>query len=120
MPSALEAMLADTGRFLEHLAVERRLSPRTLAAYRDDLERLAQFAAARSEHAGWDALSSDEVRAFVAAEHRSGLSGRSVQRRLSACRSLYRWLLREGRARASPASIVSRRSARAPRRPRRR
>lgn len=110
---ALDAMLADNGRFLEHLAVERRLSPRTLAAYRDDLERLARFACARRADARWDSLTADELRAFVADGHRGGLSGRTLQRRLSACRSLYRWLTREGRARTSPAAAL-----RAPKAPR--
>src|SRR5690606_684670 len=53
------------------------------------------------------------LRAFIAAEHRRGLSPKSLQRRLSACRSLYRWLLKQGRLKASPADGV-----RAPKAPR--
>src|SRR5690606_4256448 len=52
-------------------------------------------------------------RAFVADGHRRGLSPKSLQRRLSAVRSFYRWLLRHGRVKANPAAAV-----RAPKAPR--
>jgi len=99
--------------FLAQLTVVRRLSPRTIAAYRDDLARLAAFAATQ----GIDdatALRDDHLRGFVAAESRRGIGGKSLQRRLSACRSFFRWLQREGRLAHNPAAGV-----RAPKSPRR-
>jgi len=99
--------------FLAQLAVVRRLSPRTIAAYRDDLARLAAFAATQ----GIDdatALRDGHLRAFVAAESRRGIGGKSLQRRLSACRSFFRWLQREGQLAHNPAAGV-----RAPKAPRR-
>ena len=78
--------------FLSHLEVERRMSAHTLDAYRRDLAALSAWATTH----GLDlvSLSSDRLRAFVASEHRRGLTPKSLQRRLSACRSFYRWLLR--------------------------
>jgi integrase/recombinase XerC len=99
-------------RFLDYLRVERRLSPRTLSAYGDDLRRLA----ASLEGAGvaqWQAADGEHLRAWAAAEHRAGRAGKSVARRLSACRSFFRWLIREGLARHNPATGV-----RAPKSPR--
>ena len=93
------------GRFLSHLSHERRLSGHTQAAYRRDLERLAQFCTARG-HASWDALQNREVRAFAASEHASKLAPRSIQRRLSAVRSFYNYLQREGAAHQNPAVDV--------------
>lgn len=92
-------------RFLGHLAVERRLSPRTLEAYRDDLGRFST-ALAREGAADWARIGAAQVRAFVAAEHRAGQSPKTLARRLSAIRSFYRFLLREGLARANPAEGV--------------
>ena len=85
--------------FLSHLEVERRMSAHTLDAYRRDLGALATWA----DTHGFDlvSLSTERLRAFVAAEHRRGLTPKSLQRRLSACRSFYRWLLRHGRIGAS-------------------
>ena len=43
----------------------------------------------------WGALDSQHVRAFAAHAHAAGLGARSIQRRLSAVRSFYNFLLRE-------------------------
>ena len=99
-------------RWLEHLAVERRLSPRTLAAYRDDLARLRAHLGG-DDAVDWRALRPAQVRNFIAREHRDGQSGKSLARRLSACRSFLRWLLKEGEVGANAADGV-----RAPRAPR--
>lgn len=97
--------------FLGHLRVERQMSAHTLDAYRRDLEALQAWADAQA----FDllALHAEQLRAFVAAEHRRGLSPKSLQRRLSACRSFYAWLLKQGRIAASPAAAI-----RAPKAPR--
>ncbi|HEY4529106.1 MAG TPA: tyrosine recombinase XerC [Luteimonas sp.] len=98
--------------YLAHLEVERRMSAHTLDAYRRDLAALADWAAGQG-HGDLLALDSAAMRAFVAAEHRRGLSPRSLQRRLSGCRSFFQWLLKHGRVVANPAAGV-----RAPRAPR--
>ena len=98
--------------FLSHLLVERRMSAHTLDAYRRDLDALAAWATAQGDDDPV-ALHTEQLRAFIAAEHRRGLSPKSLQRRLSACRSFYQWLLKHGRIAASPAAGI-----RAPKAPR--
>ncbi len=93
------------GRFLAHLKFERRMSGHTLAAYRHDLFRLMAFCARRDVRR-WSALNNFQVRAFAAAEHAGGIAPRSIQRRLSAARSFYEYLMREGHARNNPALEV--------------
>jgi integrase/recombinase XerC len=97
--------------YLDHLAVERRMSPNTLDGYRRDLAALAAWSQVLGSEL--PALGSEDIRAFVAAEHRRGLSPKSLQRRLSAVRSFYRWLLKQARVPANPAAQV-----RAPKAPR--
>src|SRR5688572_23709414 len=99
------------GDFLAHIVVERHMSAHTLDAYRRDLGALAQWAGTQGEDV--TALHAEQVRAFVAAEHRRGLTPKSLQRRLSACRSFYGWLVRQGRLASSPAAVI-----RAPKAPR--
>ena len=101
----------DIDAFLAHLSVERQVSAHTLDAYRRDLAALAAWVG--TQRADLVALPAEQLRAFVAAEHRRGLSPKSLQRRLSACRSFYRWLLRHGRIVANPAAAI-----RAPKAPR--
>lgn len=92
----------DISAFLDHLRIERRLSPRTVEAYRHDLISLDQHRAAR-ELPGWDRLDTQHLRHFIASQHQQGLAPRSLQRLLSAIRSFYRFLQREGRAQQNPA-----------------
>ena len=103
--------MASIEDYLAHLQVERRMSPNTLDGYRRDLECLQAWAIAQDTDA--DTLHTEQLRTFIASEHRRGLSPKSLQRRLSACRSFYRWLLRHGRIQANPAQPI-----RAPKAPR--
>ena len=93
------------GRFLSHLAHERRMSAHTIAAYRHDLLALAEFAGRRKLTA-WSRLGNPELRTFAAAQHGAGLSPRSIQRRLSAARTYYEYLMREGHCARNPALDV--------------
>ncbi len=104
--------LATVEGFLAYLQVERRMSAHTLDAYRRDLLALAEWADAQGT-SDLASLQGEQLRSFVASEHRRGLSPKSLQRRLSACRSLYTWLLKQGRIAANPAAGL-----RAPKAPR--
>jgi len=84
-------------RFVSHLTHERRLSFHTASAYRRDLTQLLAFCE-RHQLADWNALDNRRVRAFAAAEHAGGIAPRSIQRRLSAVRSFFEYLIREGHA----------------------
>jgi len=97
--------------FLAYLRVERRMSVHTLDAYQRDLAALSAWV----DTQGGDVvnLDAEQLRAFVSAEHRRGLSPKSLQRRLSACRSFYAWVLKHGHITASPAAKL-----RAPKAPR--
>ena len=92
-------------RYLGHLRTERRLSPHTGAAYRRDLNTLVAYC--DGEKLGsWKQLDSYHIRTFAAREHRDGLGPRSVQRRLSALRGFFNYLIREGVIKANPAAEI--------------
>ncbi len=106
---------ADTARaeFLRRLTQERNLSPHTRSAYQRDLAALAAWCTQQGL-LEWTSLDHGHVRAFAARSHAGGLSPASVQRRLSAVRSFYVFLQREGLCGGNPAMDV-----RAPKRARR-
>ena len=93
--------------FETYVADERRFSPRTVLAYRSDLDRFADFwerefaheAAAKTPLAKVDTLA---VRSYLAYLHRARLSNRSLARHLSTLRSFFRWACREGYIEKNP------------------
>jgi integrase/recombinase XerC len=93
-PAALEWL----ARFRRYMSSERRLSAHTDSNYARDLAALVKYC---DRHAlgDWSALNTHHIRAFAAHSHAAGLSPRSVQRRLSAVRSFYEFLLRENQVR---------------------
>jgi integrase/recombinase XerC len=103
MSHASAGLLREIEAFLAQLSVERQVSPHTLAAYRRDLALLLSHAQGLSLD-NWHALHTEQVRAFIAAQHRRGLAPKSLQRLLSACRGFFRYLLREGQLGLDPST----------------
>jgi len=100
----------ELGRWLGHLGAERRMSPKTLEAYRRDAQQFFSFLA---EHLGGAAslkqlarLTPADVRAFLAARRAAGIAGRSLMRSLAGLRSFARFLEREGKGRVGALSAV--------------
>jgi len=81
------------------------MSGHTISAYRHDLLALAEFGARRKLNA-WSTLDNSQLRTFAAALHGAGLSPRSIQRHLSAARTFYQYLMREGHCARNPALDV--------------
>jgi len=111
VPADTPAPPPEVARFAAFLATERRAAPHTRRAYLGDLGQYAAFMA----EAGAPLVPSSPalVRAFLA-RAAGGAGPVSLGRKLSALRTFYRFLVREGLAEANPA-----RALKAPRRPRR-
>ncbi len=94
--------------FERYVADERRYSPRTVLAYRADLDRFAgfwerEFAHENAGKTPLGKLDTLAVRSYLASLHRARLSNRSLARHLSTLRSFFRWACREGHLAKSPA-----------------
>jgi integrase/recombinase XerD len=87
--------------WLEALAVERGLAPKTLAAYRGDLARAGE-ALARGAGRALPAATAGDLAAHLAALRRSGLSPRSIARALAALRGFFAFEFAEGRRADDP------------------
>ena len=93
-------------RFLDYIAIEKRYSPRTVKEYGDDLRAWCAYL-------GWDLedfdptqLDADDVKGWMMQMLEEGRSPRSVKRRLSAVKSLYRFLLGLGLVKVNITSMV--------------
>jgi integrase/recombinase XerC len=101
-PAALEWV----ARFRRYMGSERRLSVHTDSNYARDLAALVRYCD-RAGITDWAKLDEQHVRAFAAHSHAGGLGARSIQRRLSAVRSFYAFLLRE-----SPGELTKKKARR--------
>ncbi len=102
--------------FLDYIAIERKYSPRTVEAYRDDLRDFGRFMGWSAKGADPLVVSAEQVRKVGEDDVKTWMlemlekekqSPRSVKRKLSALRSFYRFLLRTGKvARDVTARVV--------------
>jgi len=86
--------------FLDYLRVERGSAKLTIAAYASDLAQFAAFLEKR--HVVLSAARREEVREYLQELFSNSLDGRSVGRKLSAIRHLYRHLLLDGKIDKDP------------------
>ena len=93
-------------KFIGHLKYERRLSDLTCKHYRRDLDALVAYCDDEGIR-NWADIDSEHIRAYCATIFRRGLSPRSIQRRLSASRTFYRYLTREKHVKRNPVEAVS-------------
>ncbi len=81
------------------------MSPATLDAYGRDLSRFANWLGKAAGEPVKD-LDAATIRSFAASEHRKGLNPRTIQRRLSALRRFFAWLMDNGELADNPAAHV--------------
>src|SRR3990172_3955908 len=92
-------------RYLDHLKVERNLSPRSIEAYARDLRQLVTaLLAAGVGDAG--AVEPHHLSGFLLGRARGGAAGRSRARAVSAFRGLWRFLRGERLLDADPTAAI--------------
>ena len=89
MSSAVNSQVI--GSFADYLKIEKGLAALTVSAYTEDIHQFADFLA-RTKRVLLHARR-DDVRGFVDQLFENSVDGRSVARKLSALRQLYRFLL---------------------------
>ena len=84
-------------RFLDYLQYERRYSMRTVGEYGDDLRAFLAFLGIAEAAFEPERPDTSDVKTWMVDMLDNGLSPRTVKRRLSALRSFYKYLLRQGK-----------------------
>src|SRR5712692_5205397 len=88
--------------FLRYLAVEKDASPHTLRSYRTDLRQFSEYLATNGT-TKVAAVTTREIRGWLASLHGRGLDAASISRKLAAVRSWMKFLARRGRLERNPA-----------------
>ncbi|MDO8987644.1 MAG: site-specific integrase, partial [Coriobacteriia bacterium] len=91
--------------FIAHLAVERGSSPHTIEAYRRDIGEYLGVLESRGIISA-DAVTRDDVGAFVSFMRDRGLAPGTVERKLSAVKSFHKFIVREGLTENHPTAHI--------------
>ncbi|HEX7829646.1 MAG TPA: tyrosine recombinase XerC [Thermoanaerobaculia bacterium] len=105
-------MTNEIGDFLDYLTFERNVSPNTVTAYREDLESFVGFLCNDYFTMARDQLDLTRVdhltiRSYLAHLSRRKLSRSTTARHLSALRTFFKFLVREGTVESNPARTVA-------------
>ena len=92
--------------FLEYLQFEKRYSRNTVVSYETDLTQLKDFLAVKMDNMGLDEVSTLILRSWLAGMKDEGMDTRSINRKISAVKSFYRFLLRKELIQRNPAALL--------------
>jgi integrase/recombinase XerC len=111
LPSFLAPKVAaEIESWLHYLGAERRMSPKTVEAYRRDVLQFLAFLAAHLGGApslkALAALAPADVRAFMAARRAQNIGSRSLMRALAGTRAFARFLERNGKGKVGALAAV--------------
>ncbi|MEY3323927.1 MAG: hypothetical protein RLZ11_241 [Bacteroidota bacterium] len=93
--------------FLDQLKYERRLSPHTQLAYKKDLSDWSTYLAGEMGVDQLPEVNASQIRSWLASLRASGISSRSIVRKISALKSFYKFLLRKGVVEKNPLVQIS-------------
>ena len=88
--------------FLDYLIHEKRYSPHTCLAYRDDLIAFRDYLSVQYQLESAIEAHYQLVRSWIAALMDTGVSARSINRKISTLRTFFRFHMREGTLRVNP------------------
>lgn len=89
-------------KFFRYLQFEKRFSQHTLISYKKDLQQFSDFLEKQYEEKDLKAATHFYIRSWIVSLMDSKMQARSVNRKISALRSFYRFLVKEGVLETSP------------------
>lgn len=92
--------------FVGYLQIERNYSKYTIASYQNDVEHFTQFMK-REGILTFEDVTYTDVRLYLTTLHNEKLARKSVARKISSLRSLYRFLMREGYREDNPFALAA-------------
>jgi integrase/recombinase XerC len=95
-------------KFLDYLTFQKRYSGHTITAYRNDLNSFADYIEVFFELDDALVITRRMISSFIADLAESGITARSINRKLSSIQSFYGFLMKEGLLDSNPAKSIQR------------
>ena len=92
--------------FLQYLQYEKSYSSHTVSSYHNDLSQLQQFLEKNGYKLDPKTIESETIRSWLMELRDSGLSARTVNRKLSTLKTFYHFLFKQGLATKDPTSKI--------------
>lgn len=105
MPDNAIIFADELSAFYIYMSSEKQFSPRTLDSYQRDLKKFIHYCD-RNSLQNLAAITSQDIRHNLAQLHRTGLSGKSLHRWLSALRSFFNFCIKRGWCANNPADDI--------------
>ncbi len=103
-PSPVNSLSPELSAYLDYARVEKGLAANSLSSYCRDLVEFVDSMGRAGK--SLQKITREDIRGFLGALYRRGLSGRSVARHLVSLRNFFRFLLNEERLRSDPTAEV--------------
>ena len=97
----------STSGFLDYLKFEKRYSPKTIESYQNDLKTFSDYCYFEAGLQNLSDVKKNDVRNFLMELSKSGLSDRSINRKISTLKSYYKYLIKIGEIEISPLAMIS-------------
>ncbi|MBL0103396.1 MAG: tyrosine recombinase XerC [Bacteroidetes bacterium] len=92
--------------FLQYIRYEKRFSPNTVLAYQNDLAQFFEFQKKQYEIDDAVAIQPPMIRSWMVSLMESGISTRSISRKITALKTFYKFLMRRGDVKTNPLQKV--------------
>lgn len=92
--------------FLEYLKFEKRFSPHTLISYETDLVQFFDFVMEQYAHSNVKEINASIVRSWLASLKNQKNSSKTINRKISALKSFFKYLMRQGEIIQTPMTTV--------------
>lgn len=92
----------EQGKFIDYIQYEKRYSPHTVTAYRNDLDQFYAYLMSRYSVSDIHEVTHPMIRSWLVELMEEKISPRTVNRKLTTLKSYYRFLLKEGTVTVNP------------------
>jgi integrase/recombinase XerC len=93
-------------QFLDYLRFQKRYSPHTIISYENDLSAFATFLTKEYDSPNIDQIKTSYIRTWLADLKENGITSKSINRKISALRSFFKYLLKDEIVKANPVTAI--------------